>query len=409
MRTFARYALTIGAAASLLAACSGFQPQIVAPRSASASRPFTSGHYSVLYSFNGGSDAALPSPPDAPLILSNGSLYGTTGAGGGGGGSKCYNGCGTVFQVSTMGAESVLYRFQGVPDGQGPGGTLTKFGRKWYGVTASGGSNGNGAVFALDQSGSEHLVYSFKGGSDGMEPFGQLVVLKGTLYGTTDYGGQDGLGTVFALTPSGNKQILHSFKYRADGAHPAAALTLLGDKLYGTTTSGGKYTLGSVFSITTSGKERVLYSFQYGTDGAVPGAALIAVAGKLYGTTVEGGGQGFAGTVFDVSPSGVEQILHRFKNSLSDGQSPESVLLYHNGKLYGTTSVGGRHGDGIIFALTSSGKERVLYHFSGSPDGKYPTGGLTAVNNTLYGTTSGGGTGPCFHNDGCGTIFALTP
>jgi uncharacterized repeat protein (TIGR03803 family) len=46
----------------------------------------------VLYSFAGGSDGASP---EAPLLVSNNTLYGTTSSGGTG----CSNGCGAVFEV----------------------------------------------------------------------------------------------------------------------------------------------------------------------------------------------------------------------------------------------------------------------------------------------------------------------
>ncbi len=61
--------------------------------------------------------------------------------------------------------------------------------------------------------------------------------------------------------------------------------------LYGTTLRGGAYGRrgdGTVFSITTSGTEKVLHSFGKGSDGVDPEAGLIDVKGTLYGTTSEG-------------------------------------------------------------------------------------------------------------------------
>ena len=47
-------------------------------------------------------------------------------------------------------------------------------------------------------------------------------------------------------------------------------------------------------------------------DGANPVASLIDVKGKLYGTTYSGGFNQFYGTVFRLSMSGNEKVLHSF-------------------------------------------------------------------------------------------------
>jgi uncharacterized repeat protein (TIGR03803 family) len=403
-----RLALSFCAGVAILADCSGLQPPIAGTGARYAAAPLGIGNYKVLHSFRGGEDGMLPASEAAPLTLRNGLLYGTTEEGGGNTNCRDGDGCGAVFQVSPLGAESVLCGFRGKSNGIGPTGTLLFFRGKWYGMTGFGGTNDNGVVFSVDESGRERVVYRFKGGSDGSGPFGRVIQYQGLLYGTTVNGGKNRLGTVFTVTPSGSERVLYSFKFHGDGINPYAGLTLLDGTLYGTTIGGGSENAGAVFSITPAGEERVVYSFQYGNDGAGPQAGLIAVGGKLYGTTTSGGGQGFLGTVFSVTPSGTEQILHRFQQSFDDGAFPQSELLYRDGTLYGTTFEGGRKGEGIVFSLTIAGKEHVLHNFTGGPAGRYPTGGLTAINNTLYGTTTGGGKGPCYNGLGCGTIFALT-
>jgi uncharacterized repeat protein (TIGR03803 family) len=71
--------------------------------------------------------------------------------------------------------------------------------------------------------------------------------------------------------------------------------------------------------------------------------------------------------------------------------------------LYGTTSAGGSSHDGTIFAVTPSGRETVVHTFRGGGDGTLPQAGLRDVNGKLYGTTAAGGAS----NDG--TIFSLKP
>jgi uncharacterized repeat protein (TIGR03803 family) len=364
----------------------------------------------VVYSFMGGDDGQYPAPEDAPLSVFNGVLYGTT-ASGGTSGCAAY-GCGIVFSVSQASSgvsEKVLYRFAGEPDGGNPTGPIIHYNGAWYGLTNSGGADNYGAVFALTDAGKERVVYSFKDGADGAYPFGGLVAYQGRLYGTTSYGGSHNVGTVFAVTTSGNEKILHSFEFK-NGAAPYAGLTLMNGKFYGTTIDGGTDGYGTVFEVEPSGSEKVVYSFQYGDDGASPQAPLTVIAGNLYGTTTDGGGSGYNGTAFEVSPAGTEQILHRFALSATDGYFPESTLLYRSGLLYGTTSVGGRHGVGVVFRLKMSGSEEILHSFQGAPnDGRYPTGGLSVLGTNLYGTAYEGGTGDCAYEDGCGVVFALKP
>jgi len=131
---------------------------------------------------------------------------------------------------------------------------------------------------------------------------------KDNLYGTTTLGGAVGAGTVFKLSRTETETILHSFTGGADGIFPQAALIL--DKngnLYGTTEYGGSFDLGTVFELTPTGMETVLHSFANdGTDGIYPLAGVaIDTAGNLYGTTVEGGGgncEGGCGVVFKIVP-----------------------------------------------------------------------------------------------------------
>ncbi len=90
--------------------------------------------------------------PYGTLVLdSQGNVYGTTfgGASEGGGSDNCQNGCGTVFEIDTSGNYTVLYNFKGGSDGQQPDAALLLDSQdNLYGTTRGGGS-GNGTVFKL--------------------------------------------------------------------------------------------------------------------------------------------------------------------------------------------------------------------------------------------------------------------
>ena len=199
----------------------------------------------------------------------------------------------------------------------------------------------------------------------------------------------------------------HLFSFNGtDGKTPAARLTDVAGVLYGTTYGGGAADTGTVFKITPSGTQRVLHSFEGENDGALPDAGLLNVRGALYGTTINGGGPSDEGIVFKITRSGAESILHRFAAG-SDGANPYAALCDVDGVLYGTTAGGGAHSEGTVFRITPSGKERVLYSFgAGSGDGATPIAGLIDVNGALYGTTSYGG-GNC-GSSGCGSVFKIT-
>jgi len=169
-----------------------------------------------------------------------------------------------------------------------------------------------------------------------------------------------------------------------------------------------------------SGSENALYNFSGGNDPKLPYAGLVFdKTGNLYGTT-ELGGTNTQGTVFEITPnangSWTETVLYNFTGSADGGQPYASLVFDTAGNLYGTTKFGGgtncNQGCGTVFELTpgSGGwTETVLYTFSGSSDGSEPSARLLidAAGN-LYGTTALGGNVGSVCSSGCGTVFKLT-
>src|SRR5271157_2663432 len=311
--------------------------------------------YGVLYTFTGSPDGAVS---DGGLVRdAQGNLYGTTYYGGN---SACTgpfgNGCGTVFKVDTTGKETVLYSFTGGADGAIPyAGLLRDAQGQLYGTTSQGGDlacnapNGCGTVFTVDTTGKETVLYSFTGGADGASPTaGLLPDAQGNLYGTTSQGGDpactNGCGTVFKVDMTGKETVLYSFTGTGgDGAYPYAGLVQDAQgNLYGTTSQGGDPACtngcGTVFTVNTTSKETVLYSFTgTGGDGVQPSAGLVLdTLGNLYGTTVQGGASGY-GTVFKVDTTGKETVLYSFTGTGGDGAYPYAGLVQDaQGNLYGT-------------------------------------------------------------------------
>ncbi len=389
---------------------------------------------SVLYSFCGQpvcTDGA--NPLDVTLVMDNeGDLYGTTASGGS-------YGVGAVFEVTLSGTETIMHSFaEDEADGAQPhGGLIFDDQGNLYGMTAYGGAGpymNMGTVFELTpgQNGwTETILLSFNY-TNGAVPLGSLIRdSSGNLYGTTSQGGAYEDGVVFELTPSGTETVLHSFPSKmGDGMYPGDLVMDKEGNLYGTTGGGGYYGYGTVFKMTPSGTETILYHFgRTKKGGYYPSSLVLDKKGNLYGTTGGGGpykrkvcGSLGCGTVFKLTPSGTETILHSFDNNGTDGFFPNPGLIRDaKGNLYGTTYEGGDYGAracnpiscGTVFMLKPSGAETVLHSFGVTGDGANPSGGVAFdANGNLYGTTTYGGANPPTCDGGvitCGTVFKLRP
>jgi uncharacterized repeat protein (TIGR03803 family) len=310
-------------------------------------------------------------------------------------------------------AGTVLHSFSGsAMEGLTPTGGLVQdaAGNLW-GTTFSGGTGGRGTVFRISPSTAQTVVYSFGGpGGDAANPLAGLVVgADGNFYGVSARGGanQD-RGAFFRVTPAGGEAVLHSFGgSRDDAVAPDAPLVQgLDGNFYGTSTTGGAYGAGTIYRVTPDGVETVLLSFSgsASSDPSGPSGGLVQGAdGYFYGTTRAGGEHG-VGTVFSLSPAGALSTLYSFGASDTDGNAPRfGVIQGSDGNFYGTTSLGGTSGSGTVFRLTYSGIATVLHSFGSSDaDGTNPGSGLVqGSDGKLYGVTRTGGF------NGEGTVFSL--
>jgi uncharacterized repeat protein (TIGR03803 family) len=152
----------------------------------------------------------------------------------------------------------------------------------------------------------------------------------------------------------------------------------------------------------------VLHSFT-GTanDGDYPQAApILDLKGNLYGVAL--GGAFGGGMIFKVSSTGHETVLYSFKG-YPDGNVPDSISFRDSaGNLFGTTYQGGANSFGMVFRLDTQGSETIVYSFCPSKPctmGAYP-GGVIRDNGNLYGITFAGGDFSCAMT-GCGTVFGI--
>lgn len=429
------YAFTIGAAAALLVGCGSISQLPIATPQGNTQFPALSGSrgvdnagkYSLIYAFRR-REGEYPHT----LVYHKGDIFGETFVGGN---TSCR--CGVVFKLSPAGDHYEYTRLHvftgGSNDGADPTSLIVTSSGALYGTTAEGGGSGCtysgyagcGTVFKLTPTGSKYtysILYRFEGGDDGYSPAlarDQKTTDTSPILGAAS-GGRGGSAFLFKLVRSGNeytKHVLWNFG-RNPGADGVDAPIVVDGAMYGTDYGNfGAYTYAYRFD---SGHFTVLLKFRESDakkDGRDQTLTASDAAGNLYGAAFGGIDRCLIGTlrtscglVFElVAARGkyTERVLRRFLPG-RDGWLP-SVSAYDNGVLYGTTRWGGKacdgnsDGCGVVFALsTATGKETVLYRFTGGVRGACPCSNVltSPSENELYGASGGG-------HKGAGAVFQL--
>ena len=93
------------------------------------------------------------------------------------------------------------------------------------------------------------------------------------------------------------------------------------------------------------------------------------------------------------------QVLHSFQGGT--GIPGSGLVRAADGKLYGVTAAGGRHGQGVVFRLESDGAITTIHDFAGNEVLTPNAPLLAAPDGNLYGTSYSGGIG-------YGTVFRVT-
>src|SRR5262249_9627490 len=153
-------------------------------------------------------------PWGSVVQATDGNFYGTTFFGG--------NGHGNVFRMTPSGKITSIYSFcpqTTCTDGQYPeSAPILGSDGNLYGVTISGGnatstSFGQGVFYRMTLAGKITILHKFcsaKNCTDGATPMGITLASDGNFYGATNYGGTASVGTLFKITPSGQFTLLHT-------------------------------------------------------------------------------------------------------------------------------------------------------------------------------------------------------
>ena len=259
--------------------------------------------------------------------------------------------------------------------------------------------------------------------TDGSAPNGDLIRdSAGNFYGTTQFGGSSNRGLVYKLDPTGHQTILYIFTGGSDGGTPIGRLLRdSAGNLYGITSLGGDPTCacGTVFKLAKNGSLKVLHKFKGGKDGAQNQGqselGLVMVNGDLYGSASFGGVSGCDGTLgcgvlFKVTQSGKETVLYRFTGQ-ADGAFPQDLTSDQAGNIYGAAGGSYMQGNaGTLFKLDTTGKLTTLYTFPGGADGNSPRWHLLrSATGVFSGVTQFGGdtTNCAISSAGCGVVFTV--
>jgi uncharacterized repeat protein (TIGR03803 family) len=262
----------------------GMTPGLSSSQQGSVFDLSTLGGLVPLYKF-GGSDGA--GPQGGVSLGMDGAFYGTTSGGG-------TADAGVLFKLTPAGVYTVLHSFTTGADGEyPPSAPILASDGNLYGVTGN-GTVDDGTVYRYSPStGTFNTILSLSmDGSQGKQLTARLLqAADGNLYGTAPLGGAKGCGTIFELALSGKLLHVFSLSCGTGGSWPTGSLIQASDgTLYGTTALGGimssgecAYGCGTIFRL-SQGLISVLYSFSgYPKDGNGPVGLVEGSDGNLYG------------------------------------------------------------------------------------------------------------------------------
>lgn len=251
-----------------------------------------------------------------------------------------------------------------------------------------------------------------------LAPFGGLVAGPDGLYGVA-WGGTWDNGSVFRFVPPGPGEtgsILKMYSFRDDHpidglSRPHFGLVRASDGSFYGVREGRNWDgvpPTAVYRVSPAGDYETVYGFEGRSQGIGPTGPLVEVDGELWGTCWSGGEPEFDGTVFKVSTDGFFDRVHAFSGG-ADGSRPEGGLAFRpdDGRLYGTTSLGGAEDLGTIFSIDpATGELETLYDFNSTSDSSVPKGELTVgPDGLVYGALTHAN--PSFRS--CGQVFQFDP
>lgn len=302
---------------------------------------------------------------------------------------------GTLYSVKKDGSGFIIHHQFTAATGIYPESKLTYFDGKLYGTTTQGGNFGYGVLYTINADGSGYrVIRHFDPGSYGVpNPAGNISISSnGRIFGSFGqfYVSNTNSYRLFKIDTSGNNFEPFFPINQREGGHGNLDILLADDEtIFVPTAEMGRHDGGALNQCDTAGVGSGLYHWGYSANGFRSTDGLIkATDGKLYGTTSIGGITG-NGTVFSVNENGTGYTkLHEFSDA--EGYEPGGKLLEAgDGKLYGACKQGGPTGTGCIYRMDKNGSNfQIVYNFQTFSNGYSPVGSLAEDNaGVLYGAT----------------------
>jgi uncharacterized repeat protein (TIGR03803 family) len=325
---------------------------------------------------------------------------------------------GTIYSIKKDGTGFMVHHQFDNATGTYPVSKLAYFDGKLFGTTTQGGNFGNGVLYTINTDGTGYRVlHHFETGdfAAGSVSGNISITSNGRIFGSFNqfYVVNFNYSRFFKVDTSGqNFEPFHGVDQRENGHNNQSILLLNDETIFFATSEMGRYDGGVINVTDTSGVSGAsLYHLGYSADGFRPAEGLIKASdGKLYGTTDIGGVRG-NGTVFAVNTDGTAFTkLHEFTDA--EGFDPSGKLLEaSDGKLYGTCYYGGPINTGCIYRINKNGSNfEIVYNFHDLNTGYWPSGSLIEdASGVLYGTTFAivGASGTVFKINKDGTNYTV--
>ena len=276
------------------------------------------------------------------------------------------------------------------------------FTQTYWGMTSAGGASDIGTLFSITETSTFTKEFEFTQVSGATSKCDLLKATNGKYYGVTELGGAGGFGTVFSYDPTTSTYTTLASFNSTNGEQPTRGLvqSTISGRLYGTCSAGGANGFGTIFdfNITTGliTKRHDFVNAGANLNGRAPRGGLVEASnGRLYGTTQIGGATN-QGTIFEllVNAGGSTTFTKKIDLTLAGGARPYAGLFRASSNLlYGTTTQGGANSDGVIFSYNvgTNAYTNLVDLVNATGSAPYSELAQNGAGGLLYGTTSAGG------------------
>lgn len=289
-------------------------------------------------------------------------------------------------------------------------------GNRIFGLMKYNGLNGGGTIYSINTDGTNFTVHHHFEQATGIEPESKLFYFDGKLFGTARQGGDNLLGVLYAINADGtNYRVLRHFETSFATGNPSGNIQISADgRIFGCYPQhhlDNSFIANRLWKVDTSGANlQPFFNVDQRQHGAYNLDILLSNDTLFLATQEMGRHEGGVISYVDTFGNGPAP-MHHF-GAVANGFWPETaVIKASDGKLYGTASVGGQDGNGVVYSINAAGTGFLNLHTFVDAEGYEPVGELLeASNGKIYGALRYGGpinTGCIYRMDKNGANFQI--